>query len=114
MKKELLVTLTQIDTSEIIEVVMKAALSCYGVQGIANKGSLMRPDITKKGKNEKAVFVKNKLRNFDIDVYLILSTDVKITETLAEAQKIIKYQLNKAFPKVCNKINVFCENVSSK
>lgn len=114
MKKELLVTLTSIDTDEIISLVEKAALSCYGVQGIANKGSLMHPDLSKKGKTEKAIFVKNKLRNFDIDVYLVLSKNVKITEALAEAQKVIKFKLDKKFPKLCANVNVFAENIFSK
>lgn len=114
MKKELLVTLTSIDVDEIATVVEKAAVSCYGVKGIANKGSLMHPDTSKKGKNEKAIFVKNKLKNFDIDVYLVLSKNVKITEALTEAQKVIKYRLDKAFPKICGDVNVFAENIFSK
>ncbi len=102
------------NTDEIIDVVVKAALSCYGVQGIANKGSLMHPDTSKKGKNEKAIFVKNKLKDFDVDVYLVLSKNVKITEAIAEAQKVIKYRLDKAYPKLCSKVNVYCESIFSK
>ena len=80
-----------IDINEIIKAVKESASACYGVVAIASKEDTLRLDKQiKKGKKEDAIYVK-KLpnRTFTVDVYLVLSNEVKITESLVEAQKVI-------------------------
>ncbi|MBP5575009.1 MAG: Asp23/Gls24 family envelope stress response protein [Bacilli bacterium] len=102
-------------TKDIKEATQKAASSCYGVVAIAKRDEILRPDKRlKKGIVEDAVYVKkNPNSTFSVDVYLILSNELKITETLVECQKIIMYQLNKTFTNCCVGVNVYCEKISS-
>ena len=102
-----------IDINEIIKATKEAATACYGVVAIAEKSETARPDKQiKKGKKEDAIYVK-KLpnRTFSVDVYLVLSNEVKITESLVEAQKVILYNLNKKFNKSCAQVNVYGEKI---
>ena len=104
-----------IDINEVIRAVKESASACYGVVAIASKEDTLRLDKQiKKGKKEDAIYVK-KLpnRTFTVDVYLVLSNEVKITEALVECQKTIMYQLNKKFNKACTGVNVFGEQLSS-
>ena len=85
-----------IDINEVIKAVKESASTCYGVVAIAGKEDTLRPDKQKKKKKkEDAIYVK-KLpnRTFTVDVYLVLSNEVKITESLVEAQKVIFLLLN--------------------
>ena len=102
-------------TKDIKEATAKAANACYGVVAISKRDDILRPDKRlKKGIVEDAIYVKkNANSTFSVDVYLILSNELKITETLVEAQKIIMYQLNKTFTNCCVGVNVYCEKVSA-
>ena len=102
-------------TKDIKEATHNAVTVCYGVVAIAKRDDILRPDKRlKKGIVEEAIYVKkNANSTFSVDVYLILSSELKITETLVEAQKNIMYQLNKTFTNCCVGVNVYCEKVSS-
>lgn len=102
-------------TKDIKEATHKAASACYGVVAIAKRDEILRADKRlKKGIVEEAIYVKkNANSTFSVDVYLILSDEVKITESLVECQKIIMYQLNKTFTNCCVGVNVYCEKISS-
>ena len=102
-------------TVDIKEATRKAALACYGVASIAHREETLRVDKRlKKGIIEDAIYVKKfPNRTFTVDVYLVLSNEVKITEALVECQKTIMYQLNKAFSNLCTRVNVFGERLSS-
>ena len=102
-------------TKDIKEATAKAAASCYGVVAIAKRDEILRLDKRlKKGIVEDAIYVKkNPNSTFSVDVYLILSNELKITESLVECQKNIMYQLNKTFTNCCVGVNVYCEKISS-
>ena len=102
-------------TADIKEATRKAALACYGVASIAQREETHRVDKRiKKGIIEDAIYVKKfPNRTFTVDVYLVLSNEVKITEALVECQKTIMYQLNKAFSNLCTRVNVYGESLSS-
>ena len=102
-------------TKDIKEATHNAASVCYGVVAIATRDQVLRADSrVKKGIVEDAIYVK-KYPNatFSVDVYLILSDELKITESLVECQKNIMYQLNKTFTNCCVGVNVYCEKISS-
>ena len=104
-----------IDINEVIKVVKESASACYGVVAIAGKADTFRPDKQiKKGIKEDAIYVR-KLpnRTFTVDVYLVLSNEVKITESLVEAQKVVMYNLNKKFNKACTQVNVYGEKIDT-
>lgn len=105
-----------INTKEIVDLVKTIALGSYGVAAISSKSELSANSInqTKKGKKEDAIFVReNKDQGFSVDVYLVVSTGVKITEIISEAQKAILFGLKKKYKEIVRTVNVYAENVSS-
>ena len=103
-------------TQDIKDATRAAALACYGVVDIARREDTLRTDKrVKKGIIEdQAIYVKKFAnRTFSVDVYLVLSNEVKLTEALVECQKTIMYQLNKKFNKACTGVNVYGESLSS-
>ena len=103
-------------TQDIKDATRVAALACYGVVDIARREDTLRTDkrIKKGIIEDQAIYVKKFAnRTFTVDVYLVLSNEVKITEALVECQKTIMYQLNKKFNKACTGVNVFGEQLSS-
>ena len=115
MEKKNVSTQTVYHTQDIKDATRKAALACYGVVDIAKREETLRTDKRlKKGIIEDAIYVKKfPNRTFSVDVYLVLSNEVKITEALVECQKTIMYQLNKTFDKFCSSVNVYGEKISS-
>lgn len=103
-------------TQDIKDATRVAALACYGVVDISRREDTLRADkrIKKGIIEDQAIYVKKCAnRTFTVDVYLVLSNEVKITEALVECQKTIMYQLNKKFNKSCTGVNVFGEQLSS-
>jgi uncharacterized alkaline shock family protein YloU len=103
-------------TQDIKDATRVAALACYGVVDIARREDTLRTDkrIKKGIIEDQAIYVKKFAnRTFSVDVYLVLSNEVKITEALVECQKTIMYQLNKKFNKACSGVNVYGESLSS-
>lgn len=103
-------------TQDIKDATRVAALACYGVVDIARREDSLRADrrIKKGIIEDQAIYVKKFAnRTFSVDVYLVLSNEVKITEALVECQKTIMYQLNKKFNKACSGVNVYGESLSS-
>lgn len=104
-----------IDLKDILKIVEESVLSCYGIISFTSKeGASNRKANQKKGKIEEGVVIHRYLNQaFSIDVYVALSSEVKITETLRECQKIVSYNLNKKFPHKCLSINVFATDIKS-
>ena len=103
-------------TQDIKDATRVAALACYGVVDIARREDTLRTDkrIKKGIIEDQAIYVKKFAnRTFSVDVYLVLSNEVKLTEALVECQKTIMYQLNKQFNKSCTSVNVYGEQLSS-
>ena len=103
-------------TLDIKERTRNAALACYGVVDVARREDTLRADKrVKKGLIEDAaIYVKKSPnRTFTVDVYLVLSKEVKLTEALVECQKTILYQLNKWCGGLCTAVNVFGESLAS-
>ena len=104
-----------IDIKEVMATTKEAASACYGVVAIAKRDETLRPDKQiKKGIKEDAIYVRKfPNRTFTVDVYLVLSNEVKITEALVETQKTIMYVLNKKFSKLCTSVNVYGEKINA-
>ena len=103
-------------TQDIKDATRAAALACYGVVDIARREDTLRADkrIKKGIIEDQAIYVRKYAnRTFTVDVYLVLSNEVKLTEALVECQKTIMYQLNKQFNKSCTSVNVYGEQLSS-
>jgi len=86
---------------------------CYGVVGMASKQVLKDgwAELLKRENYSKGVVIKNTDGMIDVDLYIIVSFGVKITETVKEAQKKVKYMLEKTLSQDIHSVNVFVQGV---
>ena len=99
---------------EIATEIYEIATSCYGIKGFT------RFDAQLTGKYEpitiedvKKGIIVRKYGNgyFSVDLYVLLADEVKLTETLSECQKVVRYKLNKKYNHQCRHVNVFAMSV---
>ncbi len=105
-----------ISLDAIAQVAASAALSSYGVIGIAEKTLLREPStkpLSAKDHN-KGVFIKHRQDAFVVDLYLICAYGVKMTETITEVQKKVKYDLEKKLNVRFSAVNVFIQSIKTK
>lgn len=86
---------------------------CYGVVGMASQKFLKDglAELLKKENYSKGVVVKEENGVLDLDLYVIVSHGVKISEVVYEAQKKVKYVLEKSLEFEVGKVNVFVQGV---
>jgi len=86
---------------------------CYGVVGMASMQVLRDgwAEMLKKENYAKGVVVRKKDESFEIDLYIIVSFGVKISEVVQEAQKKVKYMLEKSLSTEITAVNVFVQGV---
>ncbi|MGL5978130.1 MAG: Asp23/Gls24 family envelope stress response protein [Erysipelotrichaceae bacterium] len=86
---------------------------CYGVVGMASQ-KLFKDglaEILKKENYGKGVVVRNKNGKIELDLYIIVSHGVKISEVVHEVQKKVKYVLEKTLELEFEQINVYVQGV---
>lgn len=104
--------IVQIKDSAIASIVGKAVSECYGIVGVtANKVSDSLYDLLNKKNTGKGVIVHNKDNKIKLDVHVIVSYGVKISEVVSELQKRVKYTVEKTFNVDIIEVNVFVEGI---
>ena len=85
----------------------------YGVVGMASKRILKDgwAELLKKENYTKGVVVRNGKAGLEIDLYIVVSFGVKISEVVTEAQKKVKYMLEKSLSQEVAQVNVFVQGV---
>ncbi|MCR5230318.1 MAG: Asp23/Gls24 family envelope stress response protein [Solobacterium sp.] len=86
---------------------------CYGVVGMASK-KVVRDgflELLDKENYSRGVVVKKTGEGLEIDLYIIVSFGVKISEVVQEAQKKVKYVLEKSLSEEISAVNVFVQGV---
>ncbi|MBO7703137.1 MAG: Asp23/Gls24 family envelope stress response protein [Solobacterium sp.] len=86
---------------------------CYGVVGMASK-KLIRDgwaELLKMENYSRGVVVRHTNDGLEIDLYIIVSFGVKISEVVQEAQKKVKYVLAKSLSEEIAAVNVFVQGV---
>lgn len=85
----------------------------YGVVGMASKQILKDgwAELLKKENYTKGVVVRNGKTGLEIDLYIVVSFGVKISEVVTEAQKKVKYMLEKSLSQEVAQVNVFVQGV---
>lgn len=99
----------------IAAITANAAMECYGVVGLASK-SIVRDNIAellRKENYSQGVFARQRKFGIEIDMYIIVSYGVRITEVVSEVQKKVKYVLEKTLNMKFNYINVYVQNVKN-
>ena len=86
---------------------------CYGVVGMASKQVLRDgwAEMLKKENYARGVVVKKTDEGLEIDLYIIVSFGVKVSEVVQEAQKKVKYMLEKSLSLEVSSVNVFVQGV---
>ena len=86
---------------------------CYGVVGMASQKVLKDglAALLKKENYSKGVVVRQNEGKLELDLYIIVSHGVKISEVVHEVQKKVKYMLEKSLELDFNVINVFVQGV---
>ena len=86
---------------------------CYGVVGMASKQVLRDgwTELLKKENYSRGVVVRKGENGLEIDLYIIVSFGVKISEVVQEAQKKVKYMLEKSLSQDVASVNVFVQGV---
>jgi len=115
MSMEIDSSLGKIDVSnEVIATIAgEAAENCYGLVGMASRKALKDGFTELLGKENLArgVDVKNEDEKIEIDLYIIVSYGVKISEVASNVQSTVKYTLKEMLGLDVNAVNVFVQGV---
>lgn len=86
---------------------------CYGVVGMASQKVLKDglAELLGKENYSRGVVVRKTETGYELDLYIVISFGVKITEVVAEVQKKVKYMLEKTLEQDFDKINIFVQGV---
>lgn len=86
---------------------------CYGVVGMASQKFLKDgiAELLKKENYTKGVVVRQKDDILELDLYIIVSHGVKISEVVHEVQTRVKYMLEKSLELDFKKINIYVQDV---
>lgn len=86
---------------------------CYGVVGMASQQAFKDglAELLKGENYSKGVIVRKGDNGFDLDLYIIVSYNVKISEVVLEVQKKAKYMLEKTLQQNFNTINVYVQGI---
>lgn len=86
---------------------------CYGVVGMASQ-KLVKDglaELLKKENYSKGVVVRKSEKGLELDLYIIISFGVKISEVIQEVQKKVKYILEKTLELDSIVVNVYVQGV---
>ncbi len=86
---------------------------CYGVVGMASKQVVKDglAELLKKENYTKGVVVRRAKDGLTVDLYIIVGFGVKISEVVQEAQKKVKYELERSLGENIASVNVFVQGV---
>ena len=98
----------------IASVAGDSANSCFGVVGLSARNSLKDDVNYLLGRNDfsKGVHVQKHRKDYVVSVYLLIAPDVKVSEIAVEAQKKIKYDLEKTFGIMFASVNIFVQGIA--
>ena len=86
---------------------------CYGVVGMASQKILKDgiAELLKKENYTKGIVVRNTDEGLELDMYIIVSHGVKISEVVREVQQRVKYMLEKPLELDFRQVNVYVQDV---
>ena len=90
-----------------------AAVSCYGIIGMASKNQVKDGIIEILGKENysKGIVVKQDEDKLVIDLYIIVMYGTKISEIASNVQSSVKYQIEKTLGAKVNEVNIFIQGI---
>lgn len=103
-----------ISLDAIAQVAADALVNVFGVVGLGSYNASISGNINKllnKESFREGVTVKKEKDKYSINLYVIVSFGVKVSEVVAEVQTQVGYYLSKAFDIKFNEVNVFVQGV---
>jgi len=87
---------------------------CYGIVGMISKNYIKDgySALLKKENYSKGVVIKNNKNGLQIDVYVVVSYGVKISEVVNGLQQRVKYALEKSLNVDIDMVNVHVEGIA--
>ena len=92
-----------------------AITECYGIVGMASQKTLKDgwAELLKKENYARGVFVTQDETGLVLNLYIIALQGIKLTQVVYEAQKRVKYVLEKTLEVKCNAVNIYVQGVRS-
>ena len=90
-----------------------AAVSCYGIIGMASKNQVKDgiTEILRKENYAKGIVVKKDEEKLVIDLYIIVMYGTKISEIANNVQSSVKYQIEKTLCVKVDEINIYIQGI---
>lgn len=96
--------------ADLVELIYDRVTGSYGIVGICDKdlgNKKATPLELSKAKKGIVYFRHSTNEEFSVSIYVILASDVKISETIRETQKSVRYALNKKTGNKCRKVDIY-------
>ena len=102
-----------ISNEVIASVVGGKAVECYGIVGMASRQQVRDgiAEILGHENYARGIKVREEDGNLDIDMYIIVSYGVKISEVANNVQSTVKYTLESTLNVKVNSVNIFVQGV---
>ncbi|ATH62830.1 Asp23/Gls24 family envelope stress response protein [Staphylococcus pasteuri] len=102
-----------ISNEVIASVVGGKAVECYGIVGMSSRQQVRDgiAEILGHDNYARGIKVREENGNVDIDMYIIVSYGVKISEVANNVQSTVKYTLESTLNVKVNSVNIFVQGV---
>ena len=102
-----------ISNDVIASVAGGAAVSCYGIIGMASKNQVKDgiTEILRKENYAKGIVVEKDEEKLVIDLYIIVMYGTKISEIANNVQSSVKYQIEKTLGVKVDEINIYIQGI---
>lgn len=90
-----------------------AAVSCYGIVGMASKNQVKDgiTEILGKENYSRGIIVRRNNERLDIDMYIIVMYGTKISVIANNVQSTVKYQIEKTLGVTVDSINIHVQGI---
>lgn len=103
----------QISLDAIASLAGGTITECYGIIGMASQKTLKDgwAELLKKENYARGVIVRQNENGLILDLYIIAMQGIKLQEVIYEAQKRVKYVLEKTLELKCSQINIWVQGI---
>ena len=90
-----------------------AITECYGVIGMASQKTVRDgwAELLKKENYARGVVVRQQEEGIILDLYIIALQGIKLSQVVLEAQKRVKYEIEKSLEVKCKEVNIYVQGV---
>lgn len=102
-----------IETEAIATLAGGAISECYGIVGMASRKFFKDgwAELLKNDNYAKGVVLRNGENGLELDLYIIVSYGVKVSQVVMEAQKKVSYVLKKDLDLTFSSVNIYVQGI---